>query len=193
MPLTLKDLDWLKSFAPKESPEFGQKMSELVLQLTGGVNNIEQQGNFNVGGNPTAPNAPNAMNVTARNGYASVAITDQDPSLYRGVSYFVEHADNPQFTNSKTEELGATRNLHSLFIGNTTRYFRAYKAYSPTAPSQAVYHGSAGVPKAVSGGGIVGPPHEMQSQGSGTGAQGQGLQGPGTLPYRGTSTKPPIR
>lgn len=192
MPLEIKNLSWLKNLSTADNPELGQKLSEIIQQVSKAVNTMEQQGNFNVNGNPTAPPAPNALHVTAQNGVFKFAITDQDPNLYRGVKYYIEHDTDPQFTNPQPINIADARN-HTAFLGNQTRYFRALKAYTPSAPSEAIYFGSANSPTAVPGGGSIVPPADLPSQGSGTGVQGQGLQGPGHVPYRGASTKAPIR
>jgi len=61
----------------------------------------------------------------SRDGYMHVALNDQGP-LYRGVKYWVEHADNPNFTNAvHTQASGTELRNHTEFIGNQTRYVQA--------------------------------------------------------------------
>ncbi len=189
MPVNLKELDYIRQ-ADQWTPDLGAKLAELITRFGQNVNNLEQQTNANVNGPPAAPAQINGLSVMAKDGHFSVAIQDHS-EVYRGVKYFVEHADNPNFTNPTTVEMGTTRNAN-LFLGNVQRYFRAYSAYGPSAPNDPVYHGGA-QPQAVLGGGIVGGPPVVETQGSGTGPVGVGLQGPGKEPFRSDTGKPPTR
>ncbi len=190
MPLVIKNLDYIRQ-ADQWTPDLGAKVAEALQGIITAHNNVEQQTNANSSGPPQPPGKINGVNVTAKDGHFSVAIDDQN-QIYRGVRYFVEHADNAQFTNPTTVEMGTTRNAN-LFLGNVQRYFRAYSAYQPSAPSQPVYHGDSATPLMVSGGGIVGGPPDSVSQGSGTGPAGVGLQGPGREPFRSPNGAPPSR
>jgi len=187
MPLDIKQLDYIRQ-ANEWTPDLGAKLAEALQSVITAHNNIELQTNSNSNGPPQPPGKINGLDVQAANGHFNVAITDQNP-LYRGVQYYVEHADNPQFTNPVTEHIGTTRNW-SKFLGNSTRYFRAYSAYQASHPSEAVYHGDAATPLAVFGGGTVAGPPAATSQGSGTGPAGVGLQGPGVEPWRGGGAPP---
>ena len=189
MPLSLdKNIDYIRQ-ANEWTPDLGAKLAELLTAHSTGITNMAQQVNANPEGPPPPPGKINGVQVTAADGHFNVAITDENASLYRGVNYFVEHADNPQFTNPITEHIGTTRNW-SKFLGNTTRYFRAYSAYQASHPSEPVYHGDAATPLAVSGGGTVAGPPAATSQGSGTGPAGVGLQGFGKEPWRGGGAPP---
>ena len=139
---------------------------------------------------PNRPLPINGLNVKAQNGHFSVALTDNN-QIYRGTSYFIEHADNPHFTNPTIVPLGPSRNAN-LFLGNVTRYFRAYSGLPVGPSSPPVYHGGA-QPIPVVGGGTVGGPAVLPSQGSGTGAAGVGLVGYGPVQYRSASGVPPPR
>jgi hypothetical protein len=85
-----------------------------------------------------------------------------------------------------------SRNI-SIPVGNQARYVRVFSSYSESAPSAPVYHGGAASPKAVNGGGSGPGPAFLPSQGSGTGAAGQGLSGPGPVPFRSATGAPPTR
>lgn len=191
MPGEIRNLDFLRTLTSDENPGWGSKLYEALSDLHQNQQNVTGQVNGNAAGNPQPPPAVNGMNVSAQNGHFQVAIQDNN-EISRGISYHVEHADNPQFTNSHTEHLGPTRNAN-LFLGNATRYFRAYSSYGSTAISAPAYHGGAATPTPVEGGGSVGPPSFLSSEGSGTGSAGVGLQGPGSIPFRSTTGKPPIR
>lgn len=168
-----------------------QKLFEALTDIISQVHNIAEQGNLNPAAHPEPPPAISKLTVSASNGHFQAAIEDPNP-IYRGVSYFVEHADNPNFTDSHTEHLGPSRNAH-FFFGNATRYFRAYSSYGSTPASAPAYHGSEAEPIAVTGGGSIPGPTFLRSQGSGTGTPGQGLSGPGPIPFRSENGTPPIR
>lgn len=189
MPVDLREITFIRQ-SEHWTPDLGAKLAELLTRFGSYTNNLEAQTNGNVQGPPQPPGKINGLSVTAQNGHFSVAIQDHN-ELYRGVKYFVEHADNPHFTNPTTVEIGTTRNAN-LFLGNVNRYFRAYSAYSPSAPNDPVYHGGA-QPTLVNGGGAVGGPPAVETQGSGTGPAGTGLEGPGKVPWRSGNGAPPTR
>ena len=182
----IRNLDFIRQL-----PEWGAKLYEALSDLNGQHQTLAQQVNGNGQGAPTPPPAIAGVNVTGQNGHFDIAINDPSP-IYRDVHYYVEHADNPHFVNPSIIHLGHTRN-HNVFLGNATRYFRAYSAYASSAPGAPAYHGGAAAPAPVSGGGSVGPPPFQKSQGSGTGAPGQGLSGPGPIPFRSATGAAPSR
>lgn len=184
--ITVKNLDYLRSL-----PDFGPKLAEALQGIAEAHNTTEQQTNTNSQGQPSPPPAINGLTVTGQNGHFQIAITDNN-SIYRGIRYYVEHADNPHFINAHKVALHDSRNAN-IFLGNVTRYFRAYSAYDSSAPSGPAYHGSAGQPLSVTGGGSVGGPNFLADQGSGTGAAGVGLSGPGPVPFRSASGALPVR
>lgn len=187
MPLSIKELAFLKG-VDHWTPELGAKLAEALGSIQQAHNNVEQQVNGNATAGPQAPPPPDAVSVTGQNGYLHVAI-HHDAHFYRGIRYYVEHADNPQFTDPHVVALHDVRNV-SIPVGGS-RYVRAYAAYSSSAPSQPVYHGSVAQPIAVDTGGVG--PALLPSQGSGTGAPGVGLQGPGKEPFRPIAGAPPVR
>jgi len=190
MPLNIQHLDWLKKVTIEGHPEFGSKLYDALLSAQKAVNNIEMQTNTNATGDPSAPPKINGFNVKSQNGHFSFEIQDHN-EIYRGNNYIVEHADNPNFTNPQQLHLGPARN-GSVFLGNGTRYFRAYSANSVGPPSPPVYHGGA-QPVPVVGGGQVGGPALTTNQGAGTGAPGVGLVGFGKTQFRSTTGAPPTR
>lgn len=192
MPLELKNLEYIKNLSFNEAPDFGLKLGELLTQIAQGVHNIEQQTNSNATGSPQSPPALNSLSVSANHGHFAVEINHEGAEFYRGVRYYVEHDASPQFSAPHVIDLGNSRNA-SLFLGNTTRYFRAYAAYPGSAPGPIAYHGTQGQPKAVKGGGAVPGAEFGRAQGSGTGTAGQGHSGPGPIPYRTATGKPPVR
>lgn len=187
----IRNLDFLRN--PPEGlsiQQFGARLYEALYDLNNQHQTLAQQVNGNGNGQPTPPPAVQGIKVQAQNGHFQVSIQDESP-IYRDIHYFVEHADNSHFTNPQIEYLGPRRNVN-LFLGNVSRYFRAYSAYASSGPSAPTYHGGT-IPAAVSGGGAVGGPSFLDSEGSGTGPRLTGLQGPGVTPFRSTTGAAPVR
>lgn len=188
--MDIPNLDYFRSISIPDFPDFGAKMVQSLQSIATQATNVEQQTNSNPKGQPTAPPQINKVEVSGRDGVLSVSITDNNP-IYRGIKYYAEHADNPQFTNSITVPMVDSRNV-TIPVGSQKRYVRAYSAYSSSPASPPVYHGGA-MPEPVAGGGATPGPLFLPSQGSGTGLAGQGLQGPGDVPFRSPNGLPPIR
>jgi hypothetical protein len=163
-------------------PDFGGKLYEALAAIQRQSSTVETQVNGNAEGQPAAPPAIDSLTVTGQNGHFNVAIRDNG-QFNRGIRYYVEHDTDPAFSNPHIVHLGDTRNAN-LFLGNQTLYFRAYSAYASSPPSPPAYHGSSTAPRPVQGGGSIGGPARLASQGSGTGAAGVGLSGPGPIPSR---------
>jgi len=167
------------------------RMYEALADIIGHQHNLAQQVNANPTGDPLPPPAVDGVTVTGQNGQFHVQIEHQ-ADIYRGVKYFAEYADNAGFANSHVIHMGDTRE-HTQFLGNGTYYWRAYAAYGSSKPSTPAYHGGAANPQPVSGGGNIGGPALLPSQGSGTGGIGEGLSGPGPVPFRSSTGVPPRR
>jgi hypothetical protein len=177
--MTIKNLDWVRSV-----PVIGSRLYESLLSVQNGVSNIESQTNTSAHTQPDPPPAINSLKVsTGPGGEFQAAITDQG-NVNRGVNYWLEHADNPQFNNPHHIDLGGSRNW-SGHMGNQKLYWRAYSSYQSSPASPAVYHGSQASPAPVTGGVVGG---RAPSQGAGTGAPGQGLYGPGPVASRGPTS-----
>jgi len=189
VPLEIAQLAFIKGINIPDHPEFGAKLAEALLSIQQAHNNVEAQVNGNSTGGPQPPPQIDSVKATGQNGFIHVAI-NHDAEFYRGVKYYAEHADNPQFTNPHPVYMGDVRNI-SIPVGPGPRYVRAYAAYSSSGPGQPVYHGSAVQPTAIDPGGSG--PALLPSQGSGTGAAGVGLQGPGKEPFRPQAGAPPVR
>lgn len=160
--------------------QFGARLYEALQSIQDQSVTMQQQTNSNATGEPAPPPPIAGVHVsTGPGGEFQVAISDPG-QISRGINYFAEHADNPQFTNSHIVDMGQSRNL-SAHMGSQSLYWLAYSSYSGSRPSQAAYHGSQSAPVPVKGG-VAGV--RSQSQGSGTGAPGQGLVGPGPVQQR---------
>lgn len=189
--MSYRNRDFLRNLAAPGLDAFGARIVEALDDIDGSNSNLAQQVNGNATGNPKAPAAIARLDVTAQNGHFQIAITDNSP-IFRDIHYWVEHADNVHFISPHVIHMGQSRNFN-LFLGNVTRYFRAYSSYASSPPSAPAYHGGRAQPVAVTGGGSVGGPAFLPSQGSGTGLAGTGLQGPGTVPFRSANGAAPSR
>ncbi len=189
--ISIKNIQYFKSLSFEQAPDFGTKLGEALEHLAQSVGNIEQQTNSNASGTPDPPPPINALNVTASNGHFQVDINHQGVDFFRGVHYFVAHADNPHFKNAHVVHIGTARNAH-FFFGNATRYFQAYAQYPGSPPGKIAFHGGI-TPKPVIGGGSIPAPQFSNSQGSGTGDPGVSHSGFGPIPFRTTTGGPPVR
>ncbi len=189
--MSIRNLDYLRGLASAEFPDLGAKLYEALTDLVEQHQTLSQQVNGNGTGEPLPPPAVSGVKVTGKGGHFSIAIQDEG-QIYRDVQYYVEHADNPQFSNPSVIHLGHTRN-HNVFLGNVTRYWRAYSAYASSPAGPPAYHGSVGAPQPVVGGGAIEGPEMLPSEGSGTGARGEGLSGPGPVPFRSKTGAAPVR
>lgn len=170
--MIIKNLPYIRSLDPR--------LYEALLSIQDQSSTMQVQTNSNATGEVAPP--PNIAGVhvsTGPGGEFQVAVTDTG-QISRGINYWAEHADNPHFSNSHVIDMGQSRNL-SVHMGSQKLYWRAYSSYSGSQPSMPAYHGSATQPVAVNGG-VAGV--RSQSQGSGTGAPGQGLVGPGPVQQR---------
>lgn len=179
--------------AAKEwTPDLAGRVYEAMQDFNSAITNHLQQTNGNATGEPQPPPSPMGIQVTARDGWMHVALNDQGP-LYRGVQYWVAHADNPQMTDAiHTQASGTELRNHTEFIGNQTRYVQAYKSYPWSGPTTPVVHGGI-IPMAVQGGGTSPGPLYLPSQGTGTSTAGVSVSGPGNVAFRSTTGLPPTR
>ena len=181
--MTIRNLDYIR----QKDPRLYEALSDLLQQHS----NLTEQVNGNASGQPLPPPSIDGVTVTGQNGHFHIQIQHRS-DFYRGVQYYAEFADNAGFSNRHIIPMGDSRE-HTQFLGNGTYYWRAYAAYASSPPSAPAYHGGAGRPQPVSGGGSVGAPALLPSQGSGTGAAGEGLAGPGLVAFRSSTGVPPIR
>ena len=187
----IRNLRWLRSIeGGKPLPVgFGARLFETFSDHIQATRAIESQTNANGGGNPLPPPAPDGLSVAAQNGVFHVSVQHNAAALYRGVNYHLEYSEDPGFSIAFPVDLGSARE-HRGYYGNMALHWRAAASYGISPPSNWVYFGGA-IPQAVQGGGVSGPALPATSQGSGTGARAQGLQGPGQAAFRGSA--PPVR
>lgn len=178
MGFEVPNLAWIRNV-----PIIGARLYEALHGTQQALNAMAVQGNLNPTGAIQSPPAIQGVTATGGNGVLHVSIEHTSADVQRGVAYYVEHADNPNFTNPQIRNIGDSRS-HSEFIGSQVRYVRAYAAYPGSHAGPPLYHGGQATPQPVNGGGAIGPAPYLPSQGSGTGAPGQGGVGPGPVPIR---------
>lgn len=193
MPLDLADINWLRSYDGKNHAEFSRRLATILTNITNGANTMEQQTNSNMNGNPKTPAQIDAFNVTAKDGVFDAKITDNGQN-FRGIHYFAEHSETPDFAKPTVVHMGTSRNWRG-FIGNKTLHWRAYSGYPTSANSPHVYHGTEVQPTPVAGGGSLTGPAIQESSGSGTApTSGEiGGSGFGPVPFRSATGKAPVR
>lgn len=146
----------------RENPRLGETVRAIQTA-------INQHG-VTVGVDPTGafptPAAPQAIAVSAANGFFDVVITDADP--VRGVEYWLEWDTNPAFPAPRQIHLVAARNWYGQ-LGNQTLYWRAAKQYQGSNLSPWVVFGGATPTGVVGGGGAAPAPQPSSGSGSGPG------------------------
>lgn len=158
----------LGQFLPaiRQIPQYGQKLYDALQSFVDQTN--QAHANAAVGSSALAPPPRlDDFQVTKdTNGFAYFGIKHGAP-IQRGIHYIVEHADNPAFTNAHQHVETTSRNPPPLFIGNSTRYFRAYATYQGSNVTSPIMNFGGDTPTAVTGGGTA-PAAFQQSFGAGT-------------------------
>lgn len=187
--LSIRNLSYIRAMKP-DDPQMGSRLYEALQDLITHDQNLASQTNANPKGPSQPPPAINGVQVSAQNGFAHVAITDNN-QVYRGIRYYAVHSASNQFSNPQIVPMGDSRNV-TIPIGNQTRHFAVYSSYLNSPPSPMIMHGGA-TPTPVSGGGSDAGPAFLDGQGSGTGAPGVSHSGPGPVAFRSTTGAPPTR
>jgi|GEM_PF-678840 len=186
---TVRNLTEIRA-AKEWTPDLAGKMYEAFQDLLTHQANIASQTTSNPKGPSQPPPSINGVQVSAQNGFAHVAITDNN-EVFRGIRYYAVHSASNQFSNPQIVPMGDSRNV-TIPIGNQTRHFAVYSSYLNSPPSPMIMHGGA-TPIPVSGGGSDAGPAFLDGQGSGTGAKGIAHSGPGPIPFRSSTGAPPTR
>jgi len=181
----LRNLAWLRSLKIDGIPEFGARLSELVSDLHANTQQIAQQTNSSLTGNPQPPPPLQSVTVTPTEVGHHVSIKHEG-DYYRGAVYHIESSTSPQFVNPHPEYTGPAREIN-LATGTQKLHFQAFASYLNSGNTTPVFHGGS-TPVAVEGGKNV---PRGTSQGGGTGKPGSGLAGFGPVPF--TGSKPPVR
>jgi hypothetical protein len=184
MPENVRNLAWLRGLKLDGVPEFGARLHELVSDLVTNQQQLAQQTNSNLSGNPAPPPPLQSVTVTPTEVGHHISIVHQPD--YRGTVYHVESSTSPNMVNPFPEYTGPAREIN-LATGSQKLYFQAFASYLNSGNTTPVFHGGT-TPTAVTGGKSV---SLGLSQGSGTGKPGSGLGGYGSVPFIGS--KPPVR
>jgi hypothetical protein len=156
---------WLPAI--RQIPEHGTELAQALQRMVDGFNQSAANGAVAASGPLSAPPQIGKLDVsTCPAGFAYMKITDNG-HIQRGINYFVEHADNPAFTNAHTVDLQSSRNGQPIYIGNASRYFRAYSHYQGANEASKPVNFGGDVPQVVSGGGSSAPAFQ-DSAGAGT-------------------------
>lgn len=174
--------------ALRNVPLWGRYLFDAFRNIQKQLQNVSTQGNVALSSSEnSAPPSPNAVSVTASGGVAHIQITDNNPNLYRGITYHVQYATDPNFISPCNGPSGPSRDIR-IPVGTQPLYYRVFSDYPTSPASPPVCHGGSS-PVAVAATGAEQPPIP-QGQGSGTGTPGQ-ISGAGPIPWRGNT--PPKR
>ena len=117
---------WLP--AVRQLPAVGQTIYDCLQGFVDQTNQAHANAAVSASALPPPPRLDDFQVTTDTNGFAYFGIKHNAP-VQRGIQYFVEHADNAGFVGAHLHVETTSRNPPPLFIGNSTRYFRAYAMY----------------------------------------------------------------
>jgi hypothetical protein len=109
--------------------------------------NIGNHVNASPQASKAAPSAPAAINLSAKNGFGSVAITHNNPPA--GTAYLIEYSTTPNFQNPIRIDNGVSQSFQQYLKGQTL-YFRAASTFYTSPNSPWVYFGGQANPTPVS-------------------------------------------
>ncbi len=165
----------------QQVPQFGRYLADALRKLQEGTNNLGQ--NIAVDPAGTIPPPPPVQQLDVKTngtGMVHAVITDHN-QIQKGIHYFVEYANDPDFLQPHVVHLGASRSMTPVNLpakddnGVAQKfYFRAYSQYPGGHPGDKVHFGG-DIPSAVDPGGAQALTL-IPSTGSGT-AQNSGQQG----------------
>jgi hypothetical protein len=155
---------WLP--AVRQIPQYGQKLFEAFQALIDQTNQAHANAGVSASTLAPPPRLDDFQVTKDTNGFVYFGIKHNAP-IQKGIQYFVEHADNPAFTGAHLHVETTSRNPPPLFIGNSTRYFRAYAMYQGSNVPSPIMNFGGETPTAVTGGGTA-PAAFQQSFGAGT-------------------------
>ena len=187
MPMNVPHLDYFRRLGLDDAPEFGARLYEALRSVKTQSTTMEQQTNSNMNGEPQPPPAISALRVSAGAGIFHLSV-DHPGDFYRGARYHAEYATDESFTNPFPISMHTAREWRGN-LGQMALHFRGSVSYGSSPPGPWVYARGGPFNGAASGE----PPLPERSQGSGTGFPGQGLSGPGPVPFRSATGKPPTR
>lgn len=177
MPVDARNLDWLRKLSLPDAPEFGARMHELISDMIGNVNTMEQQTNSNMQGTPNPPPAIDQLHITPHPQGVQFRIVHKG-DFYQSPNYEIDCKSGGV---THTYDVGTSRN-GVLPVGGITANYQVRARYPNSQSTSAAV-----LRNAVTGG--TGTAALLPSEGAGTTRQGQppGFGGP----YRGS--RPPVR
>src|SRR5579884_3137412 len=124
-------------------------MGALFQRIITAINTLATNTASSAVGQMQAPSAPDALQVKASGEMVHVSITHNGPVL-RGVQYFTEVSNDPQFSQPIVIHHGASRTSHPSPLpahddngATQTWYFRSYAQYHGSPPSEKTVYGGA--------------------------------------------------
>jgi len=145
----------------------GPEVTDELIRFEQALNTMAQQTNANPLGPVDPPPQISAVTVTPKGGGVhQVTIQDNNP-IERGVEYFAEYSQTPDFSTFTSVPMGPSRQV-DVPVGTGPVYWKAYSAKKTSAPSAPIYHG-----------GTEAAPAAVDSQGT-TAAVSAGIPGTGT-------------
>jgi hypothetical protein len=127
----------------QENPALGA----LVQKIINGVNTLADNTASSATGRSSVPPNINSLNVKMAGEFAHVTIDHSGP-IQQGIHYFVEAANNENFSNAHPIHFGTSRTRDPIHLaalddaGNPQKwYLRAYAQYPGSNPSTPVNYG----------------------------------------------------
>src|SRR5271163_1599003 len=102
--LSIRNLAYIRAMQPND-PQMGSRLYEALSDLIQHDTNLASQTNANPKGLSQPPPSINGVQVSAQNGFAHVAITDNN-QVYRGIRYYAVHSASNQFSNPQIVPMG---------------------------------------------------------------------------------------
>jgi hypothetical protein len=145
----------------KDNPEGFERQLQTV------IGNLADQTATNPTANASgAPPSIAGINVVAAGGIHDVQIQDNTPAA-RGLHYFADYSDTPDFQNYHTIAMGPSQNMR-FNHGPGQLHWRGYSSYPSSSHSAPLMHGGA-TATPVGTGTAVGPPLQPKQGSTGFG------------------------
>lgn len=122
-------------------------LGEALDDIASRTQAVSNQTNADVSGSTSPPSAPNAISVTAKDGFANVQISHA--SAPEGTAYLLEYATTPNFQNPVQVDNGISKNF-SQYLKGQRLYFRAASTFYTSPASPWIYYGGQANPIPVS-------------------------------------------
>jgi len=121
----------------------GGALDDIASQIEA----VRQQGNFGVSGSPSPPHPVMAIQVSAKNGFATVQLTHN--SAPAGSNYVIEYSETPTFQSPIRVDNGISLSYQNYLKGQTL-YWRTATKFITSGLAQWTYFGGQANPTPVS-------------------------------------------